>query len=162
MNSRDIMEILYKTLSKSISNIVLPVGSTLVPSVFMCSIIFFITLICSAFGVYTFLDWKGVLLALVILIIQCYCERRSNNDLLRLYSSAKLQLEKAERRQTRSSADVSTTGDKTDIVSGYDEDRNRTEPDVQDGLRGFVGSASNSSISDWYEESDGQDEADGD
>lgn len=160
MHSRDVMEVIYETIGKCVKNIILPVGNTLVPSVVLCFAIVIITCLCKVLDVYTFLDYRGTILAFLILMIQCYCERRSNNDILRLYNSIGLRAEEVKRGQARSGFGERTTGDKAGCGSGNDESGSGSVSSVQDLSRRSTGSADGSTISEWYEELDRKDEAD--
>ena len=134
MKSREIMEILYEAVYQCISNVILPVGSTLVPSLGIVLILLVITVSCHLLGVYTFLDYRGVILATAILCIQCYFERRSNNDLLRLYNSAKSRIEEIERWEKGPSTDDGTSGSSAGSTASDEEDRDRTGNGIQDSM----------------------------
>lgn len=154
LKSRDILEVIYDTISKCVRNIILPVGSTLVPSTLLCLGITIVTLLCKIFNIYTFLDYRGTLLALFILSIQCYCERRSNNDILRIYNTAQLHFKEIERREARPGSYVGNTRNKAGDVCSNDEDRGRANSGVQDSVRRLTGSAVDSSSFEGYAESD--------
>lgn len=155
------MEILYQSIYSCIDNIVLPVGKTLVPSLGFSVIIALITIISKIAGIYTFIDYRGAILAVCVLCIQCFYERRSNSDLLRIYSATRLRVEEAKRWKERPSGSIHSNGDSAGCQSSDDQARGKSGTGVQDGTGGLIGSLIDSAEFVGYVEHHGQDETDG-
>ena len=135
MKTRDVMEVLYTCVYTCIEDIVLPTGKNLLFSLKICALLCCISVVSTAFGIYTFLDWRGTIIALVIILIECFLERRNNSEILGYYSNVKLLFEQAERRQERPSGDESVDGDSTASSSSGEEDVDGGDDSIQSSVQ---------------------------
>lgn len=145
MKSRDILEALYSCVYMCIEDITLPTGKDLLPSLQVCTGITCCTIICTAFDIYTFIDWRGAILATAILLVECIIERRNNSEISQYYSDAKLLLAKAKRGNKDAGSDESIKGVATTPNNCPEEDGLRSDGYVQDNMSGFDGSNGDSS-----------------
>lgn len=89
MDKDKIAEALLDTLKSCLDNITMPTGKNLLPTVIFSFSITIISLLTNLFNITSLVDWRGALLATVLLTILCYLERRGDNEISRLYRAAK-------------------------------------------------------------------------
>lgn len=83
----------------SITNtLTLPTHKTLLKTFKLSVTVTAISFLSNLIGFYTFISWQGALLCTCMLFVFLYMERRNNDELLRVYGSAKLRAEEAIRR----------------------------------------------------------------
>ena len=161
MKTRVFMENILKAIQVCVSNISMPVGKNLLPSFFFSLIIFIVTGISRIFGYFTFIDWRGALIATLFLGFLCYLERRSNSDILRLNRTAQLSLDKVKSGKERLSSykgfagDSAGSGDSESTVGG------RPDDSISDEIERYYGCDQNSTNDVVTEESDECDERHG-
>ena len=140
MKSRDFMENIVKAIQVSLKNIALPLGQNLLPSFLFSFIIFIVTWIANLFNYYTFINWIGAMLATIFLGFLCYLERRSNSDILRLYRTTQLCLDKIKNGKERLSTYKGFAGDTAGNSDSVTEAGERTASNVSNETERYSGS----------------------
>lgn len=85
----DVLDLFFETLKNCIESITLPTGSNLVPTFIYSFVIFVASVVSRLSGHITFVDWRGALIATILLLILALIERKGVNEISRLYRAVK-------------------------------------------------------------------------
>lgn len=111
MNRLDeILDIFFEVLKNTIESITLPTGENLVPTFVYSFFIFLVSLICALLIGWSFIDWRGALVATILLLILAIIERRGVNEISRLYRVVKSGATTLKKRTARPGTPVEARG----------------------------------------------------
>lgn len=83
------LDVFFTMLRECIESITLPTGQTLVPTFIYSCVIAVASLLCHFCHVLSVIDWRGALLAAVLLSVLAMLERRGKSEVSKLYRTAK-------------------------------------------------------------------------
>lgn len=106
----EVLDIFFEVLKNSIESITLPTGENLVPTFVYSFFIFLVSSICTLLSGWSFIDWRGALIATILLLILAIIERRGVNEISRLYRVVKSGATTLKKRTARSGAPVKACG----------------------------------------------------
>lgn len=89
MIKETLLDIFFDTLTNCITSITLPTGDTLTPTFLYALLITVLSGIARVFHLFPLVDWRGALLATVLLAILALIERRAVSEVSRLYRAVK-------------------------------------------------------------------------
>jgi hypothetical protein len=85
----DGLDVFFTMLRQCVQSITLPTGKSLIPAFIYASGMFVVSLICQLIHVFSVINWKGALIAALLLLVLVMIERRESYEISRLYSAVK-------------------------------------------------------------------------
>lgn len=85
----DALDIFFEMLKSCIESITLPTGENLVPTFLYSFIIFIASVVSNKLGILSLVDWRGALIATILLLILAAIERRGVHEISRLYRAVR-------------------------------------------------------------------------
>lgn len=107
---KEVLDLFFQMLKGCVESVTLPMGDQLVPTFIYAFVIFVASLISRLLGVVSLVRWQGALIAVILLAILAIIERRSVDEISRLYRVVKSGATALKERAKRPGTAVETDG----------------------------------------------------